>query len=115
VESSYVAQQSEPEERHYVFAYEVTIQNESTRRIKVLRRHWIITDGGNRVTKVYGDGVVGEQPVLEPGDEYTYTSGAVLETQHGTMEGYYEVEEPGGELRKVAIPLFILGGPGTFH
>jgi ApaG protein len=115
VESSFVPQQSAPERRQYVFSYSITIRNESPRRVQLLRRRWAITDGDNRVTEVYGDGVVGEQPVLDPGDEYTYTSGAVLETPAGTMQGSYEFEDPDGRLQQVAIPLFILGQPQTLH
>ncbi len=115
MESFPVPEQTEPELRRFVFAYRVAIENTSSRTVQLMRRHWIITDADNRVTEVYGDGVVGEQPVLEPGDEYTYSSGAVLETPTGTMEGHYEIESADGATLRIAIPLFILGEPQALH
>ena len=113
--SSFLPRKSSPERRRYVFAYRVTIANESSRTVQLLRRHWEISDENAQVTEVDGEGVVGEQPVLAPGADYTYTSGAVLETPTGTMEGHYEMQATDGELLQIAIPLFTLGRPAAVH
>lgn len=115
VESFYVPEQSSPPQKRFAFAYRITIGNESDRTVQLLRRHWIITDANAQVTEVYGDGVVGEQPVLGPGDEHTYTSGAVLETAHGSMRGSYEMRDTAGKLFQVEIPQFALGQAPTIH
>jgi ApaG protein len=115
VVSSFLPRKSSPERRRYVFAYRITIANESSQTVQLLRRHWMISDENGQVTEVHGEGVVGEQPVLGPGADYTYTSGAVLETPTGTMEGHYEMQVPDGELLRVAIPLFALGRPAAVH
>ncbi len=115
VESSYLPDESAPQQRRFAFAYRIAIANESDRAVQLLRRHWIITDADARVTEVYGDGVVGEQPVLAPGEEHTYTSGAVLETAHGSMRGTYEMRDTAGKLFRVEIPEFALGQAPTIH
>lgn len=115
VESFYLKDRSSPENRRFVFAYRITIQNGSDQTVQLLRRHWIVTSADHEITQVAGDGVVGEQPVLKPGDEYTYVSGTVLETPTGSMEGYYEMEDPAGQVFRVEIPLFILGTRETLH
>jgi ApaG protein len=115
VEASYLADQSEPEDNRYAFAYVVTIANEGGTRVQLRRRHWIITDGDGAVREVEGPGVVGEQPVLDPGTAHRYTSGAVLTTPVGTMEGTYEMHEVGGRVFRARIPRFALQMPGVLQ
>ena len=114
VESFYLSERSDPENDRYLFGYRITISNESGRAVQLMRRHWVITDEQERVTEVRGEGVVGEQPVIEPGATHTYTSGSVMETPTGTMEGTYEMADPDGVF-EVEIPLFVLAGPRTVH
>lgn len=113
VEAMYLADRSQPEDNSFAFAYMVTIANEGRRRVQLMRRHWIITDGNGEVREVEGPGVVGEQPVLDAGDVHEYTSGAVLTTPVGTMEGTYEMHEPDGRVFRAAIPRFTLQKPGV--
>ena len=113
VESVYLSDHSSPDDNRYAFAYVVTIENEGTTRVQLRRRHWIITDGNGKVEEVEGPGVVGEQPILEPGDSHRYTSGAVLQTPVGTMEGTYEMHEVGGRVFRAEIPRFALQMPGV--
>jgi len=113
VESTYLDERSSPDEGSYAFAYMVTIENQGDRRVQLRRRHWIITDGNGHVEEVEGPGVVGQQPVLGPRDVHRYTSGAVLATPVGTMEGTYEMHEAGGRVFHAAIPRFALQVPGV--
>ena len=115
VEATYLEDRSAPEENSFAFAYQVTIANEGHGRVKLMRRHWIITDGNGEVREVEGPGVVGEQPVLDDGDAHQYTSGAVLTTPVGTMEGTYEMHEPDGRIFKATIPRFALRKPGVLQ
>ena len=115
VESVYLADRSSPDEESYAFAYTVTIANEGAARVQLRRRHWIITDGDGRVEEVEGPGVVGEQPVLEPGAAHGYTSGAVIKTPIGTMEGTYEMHEASGRIFRAMIPRFGLHVPGVLQ
>ena len=115
VESHFLEERSSPEENSYAFAYQVTIANEGTRPVQLMRRHWIITDGNGEVREVEGPGVVGEQPVLGKGEAHRYTSGAVLQTPVGTMEGTYEMHEPDGRVFRAAIPRFPLQMPGVLQ
>jgi ApaG protein len=115
VESTYLPDRSQPDENSYAFAYVVTIANEGHARVQLMRRHWIITDGNGAVREVEGPGVVGEQPVLDQGQVHQYTSGAVLPTPIGTMEGAYEMREPGGRTFKASIPRFPLQKPGVLQ
>jgi len=115
VESSYLPEHSAPEDDRYAFAYFITISNEGATRVQLKRRHWIITDGNGKVEEVEGPGVVGEQPVLDPGDSHRYTSGAVLATPVGTMEGTYEMHESGGRVFRAEIPRFSLRMPGVMQ
>jgi ApaG protein len=115
VESRYLEEHSEPEENRFAFAYVVTISNDGATRVQLRRRHWIITDGDGRVEEVEGPGVVGEQPVLERGDEHRYTSGCMLRTPVGTMEGTYEMHEAGGRVFQAQIPRFALHKPGALQ
>ena len=107
----YLEDQSKPDEHHYVWAYQVRIENKSERKIRLRTRYWHITDAHGRVQEVRGDGVVGEQPVLEPGSAFEYTSGTPLETPSGIMFGSYEVETETGDRFDVAIPAFSLDSP----
>lgn len=108
VQSVYIAHQSQPEQQQFVFAYLITIRNVGRHTIQLVRRYWQITNGNGKQTEVLGDGVVGQQPYILAGEEYQYTSGAVLETPIGTMVGYYEMVDHQGNLFKVDIPLFRL-------
>jgi len=115
VESTYLEEHSAPEENRFAFAYFVTIANEGAPRVQLRRRHWIITDGNGKVEEVEGPGVVGEQPVLDPGDSHRYTSGAVITTPVGTMEGTYEMHDGAGRVFKARIPRFSLRMPGVIQ
>jgi ApaG protein len=115
VESVYLADRSSPDDDVYAFGYMVTIANEGTHRVQLRRRHWIITDGNGNVEEVEGPGVVGEQPVLDPGEEHRYQSGAVLKTPVGTMEGTYEMHEGEGRSFQAQIPRFPLQMPGVLQ
>ena len=115
VETSYLGEQSDPREQRYVFAYTITIRNEGGLPATLLTRHWIITDANGGVKEVRGDGVVGEQPRLEPGQGFRYSSGAVLETPVGTMQGSYQMIDADGQRFDAPIPLFRLAMPGILH
>jgi len=115
VESVYVEEQSRPQDERYVFAYTVTIRNAGAVPAKLLRRHWIITDGHGDVQEVRGDGVVGEQPRLAPGEAFRYTSGAVIETPVGSMHGSYLMRTDDGHEFDAPIPAFSLAMPRVRH
>ncbi|WP_147195131.1 Co2+/Mg2+ efflux protein ApaG [Pantoea sp. MBD-2R] len=115
VQSVYIASQSDPEEERYVFAYTITIRNLGRTAAQLLGRYWLITNGNGRETEVQGEGVVGEQPLIQPGNEFQYTSGAVLETPMGTMQGHYEMIDSEGEAFRVEIPVFRLAIPTQIH
>jgi ApaG protein len=115
VETSYLEDQSEPRERRYVFSYTITIRNEGEVAARLLTRHWVITDANGRVQEVRGDGVVGEQPYLKPGQGFRYSSGAVLETPVGAMQGSYQMLGDDGERFDAPIPVFRLAMPGMLH
>ncbi len=112
VETSYVDEQSDPSERRYVFSYTITIRNEGEVPAQLLTRHWIITDANGKVEEVRGDGVVGEQPHLKPGQGFRYSSGAVLETPVGAMQGSYQMIDDDGQRFDAPIPPFRLAMPG---
>ncbi len=112
VEPFYLEDQSEPGESRYVWAYRITIDNQSDQWVKLLARYWHITDGAGRVEEVSGEGVVGDQPELEPGDSYQYTSGCPLQTPSGIMVGRYTMRNGKGELFEIDIPAFSLDLPG---
>ena len=107
----YLDDQSSPGDNHYVWAYRVRIENNSDNTVQLKRRHWKITDAYGRIQEVQGAGVVGEQPVLHPGDSYEYTSGTPLPTPSGIMVGRYQMETEGGERFDVDIPAFSLDSP----
>jgi ApaG protein len=113
VQAMYLDDRSAPDDNSFAFAYQVTIENEGHGRVQLMRRHWIITDGNGEVREVEGPGVVGEQPVLDDGEAHQYTSGAVLTTPVGTMEGTYEMHEPDGRVFRATIPRFALRKPGV--
>ena len=115
VETDYIQEQSLPEKNRYIFAYTVTITNTGSMSAKLLRRHWIITDANNKIQEVHGDGVIGEQPHLKPGQSFQYTSGAMLETPVGCMEGTYDMIADDELEFDAAIPVFSLSTPHTLH
>lgn len=115
VQSVYVESQSIPEEERYVFAYTVTIRNLGRFDVQLLGRYWLITNSNGRQTEVQGEGVIGEQPIIRPGSEFQYTSGAILETPLGTMEGQYEMVDQQGQPFRTAIPVFRLAIPTLIH
>ena len=115
VETDYVGNQSDPDNARYVFAYTITITNNGSGPAKLLRRHWLITDANGKIQEVRGDGVVGKQPRLEPGDTFSYTSAAMIETPFGYMQGsYYLIADNGVEF-DTEIPVFRLSVPHTLH
>jgi len=115
VATKYVDDQSEPDVDRYVFAYTITIENIGDVAARLLRRHWVITDANGKVQEVTGDGVVGEQPHLNPGESFCYSSGAVLETPVGSMQGSYHMEADNGTSFEAPIPPFTLAVPGVLH
>ncbi len=115
VQTHYVAGQSEPLEDKYVFAYTIEITNQSDQPSKLLSRHWIITDGTGNTEEVRGEGVVGKQPHLQQGESFKYTSGAILKTPVGTMQGAYQFSRDDGELFDVPIDVFSLNVPHLVH
>ena len=113
--TDYVDDQSEPSADRYVFAYTITITNNGNVPARLISRHWIITDANGKVQEVSGDGVVGEQPHLNPGEEFRYSSGAVLETPVGAMQGLYRMEADNGVNFDAPIDPFTLAVPGVLH
>ncbi|MCT2418889.1 Co2+/Mg2+ efflux protein ApaG [Pantoea vagans] len=115
VQSQYVASQSSPDDDRYVFAYTITIRNLGRSAVQLLGRYWLITNGNGRETEVQGEGVVGEQPCIAPGNEFQYTSGAVIETPMGTMQGHYVMVDEQGDTFHVEIPVFRLAIQTHIH
>ncbi|GGD20084.1 protein ApaG [Pyruvatibacter mobilis] len=111
----YLDDQSEPSEDHYVWAYEVEIENEGSETVQLTDRYWRITDAFGRVQEVRGDGVVGEQPVIEPGECFEYSSGAPLPTPSGIMSGTYGMVAGNGDRFDVTIPAFSLDSPHDYR
>ena len=111
VEPIYLDEESEPDDAQYVWAYRVQIENEGTETVQLLTRYWHITDGMGRVQEVRGAGVIGEQPVLNPGERYEYTSGTPLPTPSGIMKGSYQMSTPSGEKFDIEVPAFSLDCP----
>ncbi|QSA96717.1 Co2+/Mg2+ efflux protein ApaG [Methylococcus sp. EFPC2] len=111
----YLDQQSQPDADRYVFAYTVIIRNEGKAPAKLLSRHWVITDANGQVQEVRGDGVIGEQPHLEPGESFSYTSAAMITTPVGVMRGEYLMVDDNGERFEAEIPPFTLAIPRTLH
>ena len=115
VETAYIDDQSDPDADRYVFAYTITISNTGSAPAKLLNRHWLITDSNGKIQEVRGEGVVGEQPYLKPGEVFRYTSGTVLETPVGTMEGEYEMVDDDGQSFLALIDRFSLSVPRVLH
>lgn len=115
VQTRYVAAQSQPTQRRFVFTYTITISNQGEEAAQLISRHWRIRDARDQLQEVQGLGVVGEQPHLAPGASYTYTSGVILETETGMMEGSYEFEREDGERFTAPIPAFALVPPHAMH
>ncbi|WP_020208113.1 Co2+/Mg2+ efflux protein ApaG [Gilvimarinus chinensis] len=115
VETGYLPEQSAPKQSRYAFKYTITIHNQGSEAAQLISRYWRITDAEDQVQEVQGKGVVGEQPTIAPGSFYRYSSGAVLQTQAGTMEGHYQMRHPNGDEFEAAIPLFALIHPGALH
>jgi len=115
VETSYIDEQSDPDADRYVFAYTITISNTGSSPAKLINRHWLITDANGKVQEVRGEGVVGEQPYLRPGEVFRYTSGTVIETPVGTMEGEYEMMAENGDEFMAPVDRFSLAVPRVLH
>lgn len=115
VDTCFLDEQSEPAKDRYVFAYTIRIHNTGGVAARLLSRHWVITDANGKVEEVRGEGVVGEQPYLRPGEHFQYTSGAVLDTHLGTMQGDYLMLADDGTRFEVPIPAFTLAVPRVLH
>jgi ApaG protein len=115
VNTTYLADQSDPSSDRYVFSYTITISNTGTVASQLISRHWIITDADNVVQEVKGLGVVGEQPLLRPGESFEYTSGTAMATPVGTMRGSYQMVAEDGNKFDAEIPLFTLSMPRVLH
>lgn len=115
VRTQYLEEQSQPDSSHFVFAYAITIKNTGQVAAQLISRHWVITDANNHVEEVRGLGVVGHQPLLQPGEQFEYTSGTSLATPQGSMLGEYFCVAEDGEQFEARIPEFILSLPRTLH
>jgi ApaG protein len=115
VRTQYLPEQSDPERANYVFAYAITIKNTGQVAAQLISRHWVITDGNNRVEEVRGLGVVGHQPLLQPGEQFEYTSGTALATPQGSMKGEYFFVAEDGTRFEANIDEFVLSLPRTLH
>ena len=115
VRVNFLPEQSDEADNRFVFAYTVTITNVGHVNAKLVSRHWVITDANRHVQEVRGQGVVGEQPQLQPGQSFEYTSGTVLSTQVGTMSGSYQMEAEDGTAFEAHIPQFVLSVPRVLH
>jgi ApaG protein len=115
IQTAYIEEQSSPETNQFVFAYTITIENTGTLPAKLITRHWIITDANGKVREVRGEGVVGEQPYLRPGEAFRYTSAAMIETPVGTMQGSYQMIGDDGVRFDAPIAVFRLSLPDILH
>lgn len=115
VQTRYIEEQSKPDQDYYVFSYTITIMNKGDQPAKLLARHWVITDSNHKVQEVRGEGVVGEQPHLKPGEQFQYTSGTMLETSVGTMRGSYQMLSDDGSTFDAPINEFVLSTPRVLH
>lgn len=115
IETDFLEDQSNHGDERFVFAYTVTIENTGIAPTQLLSRRWVITDSNGKVEEVEGEGVIGEQPVIQPGEAFSYTSGAVLETDVGIMTGTYQMMDEEGQAFDANIPEFVLSVPRTLH
>ena len=115
VDTQYLHDQSDPEKDRYVFAYTIGITNHGEEPVKLMKRHWRITDDNNKVEEVKGEGVVGQQPEIPTGQSFQYTSGAIIGTEIGTMQGSYEMLASNGDTFEAPIPAFLLAPPHAVH
>jgi ApaG protein len=115
VKTEYIASQIIENEKHYVFSYRISITNNDSKPVKLLSRYWLITDGDNKTSTVAGEGVIGKQPTIEPEQTFTYTSGCILKTPVGTMEGHYQFVDNNNKLQQVVIPVFGLAKPNILN
>lgn len=115
VETRYLDAQSDPKQNQYVFSYTIQVTNQSSEPVQLLTREWIINDADGKITKVAGDGVVGQQPWIGPGETFSYTSGTVLTTPLGSMRGSYGLSMVDGTMQNVTIPAFRLAVPKILH
>lgn len=111
VKPIFLEDQSYPEDNHFVWAYTIQIENQGSETVQLRTRTWVITDSAGNIQKVHGEGVVGKQPILHPGERFEYTSGAPLATPTGFMEGSYQMEANGGDIFDITIPAFSLDSP----
>ncbi len=115
VATNYIEEQSQPEDDRYVFAYTITLRNTGKQPARLMTRHWIINDANGNIQEVHGEGVVGEHPYLRPGETFQYTSGTVLETPVGSMEGSYQMVSDAGQPFDAEVPAFTLSRPNALH
>ncbi|MGB0466678.1 MAG: Co2+/Mg2+ efflux protein ApaG [Pontibacterium sp.] len=115
VETNYLAEQSDPDSKRYVFSYHITITNHNPQSVQLLSRRWLIVDGNEHSQEVEGEGVVGEQPVIEPENSYSYTSGTVLATSVGSMQGCYQMRRDDGATFSAPVIPFTLATPNALH
>ena len=116
VKTRFIVEQSQPQDNRFVFAYTITLTNEGIEAAQLISRHWVITDANNETQEVKGLGVIGKQPLLAPGESYTYTSGVVIATDTGTMSGSYQMRYPSNGLEfNAEIPIFGLVTPERLH
>ena len=115
VKTEFLAEQSDPSRNRYVFAYKITITNSGIQSAQLMSRKWIITDGDGKIQEVSGEGIVGQQPIIEPGQQHQYTSGTVLETKVGSMSGSYSMIAADGHEFSALIPSFTLSYPNALH
>jgi ApaG protein len=115
VQPEYVPDRSSPPQGYFFFTYTITVHNQSSREVQLLHRHWIITDGHGRIEEVTGPGVIGLQPEIKPGGEFTYTSACPLSTPTGNMRGTYEMKDSDGRRFQIRIPVFFLRAADIFH
>lgn len=115
VDTRFLDNQSDPAKSRYVFSYTITLRNDGELAARLLKRHWLITDANGKVQEVTGEGVVGEFPYLQPGQSYEYTSGTILETPVGSMEGDYLMESDDGNTFKAPVDAFRLAVPGVVN
>lgn len=113
--TKYLEMQSDPATNSYAFSYTITIRNHRTEPVRLLNRHWIITDQNNKVEEVSGKGVVGQQPVIQPEESFEYSSGTIIASEIGDMHGSYTMETMAGEQFEAPIPLFVLAIPSMIH